>query len=56
MGVLFTGVFANGLVVANISPFLSDAIVGGALICAAGLDVLYQRLDRIPLRAMEGAE
>lgn len=56
MGVLFTGVLANGLVVANISPFLSDAIVGGALICAAGLDVLYQRLDRIPLRAMGGTE
>jgi ribose transport system permease protein len=50
MGVLFTGILANGLVVTNISPFLNDALVGAALIGAAGLDVLYQRLDRIPLR------
>lgn len=56
IGVLFTGVLANGLVVANISPFLSDAVVGGALIGAAALDVLYQRLDRIPLREAGGSE
>src|SRR5262249_1132622 len=48
MGVLFTGVLDNGLVVANVSTFLSDAVVGAALICAAALDVLYQKLDRIP--------
>jgi ribose/xylose/arabinose/galactoside ABC-type transport system permease subunit len=48
-GVLFIGVLANGLVQINISPFFSQFAVGIALVFAAALDVLYQRLDRVQL-------
>lgn len=47
IGVLFVGVLDNGLVVLNVSPFISDIAVGAALVCGAGLDILYQRLDRV---------
>src|SRR5438105_3506672 len=45
----FLGVLANGLVQINISPFFSQFAVGIALVFAAALDVLYQRLDRVQL-------
>jgi len=51
MGVLFVGVLDNGLVVIGVSPFLSDVAVGAALVCAAALDILYQRLDRVVIEA-----
>src|SRR4051794_41856245 len=46
-GVLFIGVLTNGLTVLNINPFIRGVAIGGALIFAAALDVLYQRLDRV---------
>jgi ribose transport system permease protein len=46
-GILFIGVLDNGLLVARVSPYLAQFAVGLALIFAAGLDVLYQRLDRV---------
>ena len=52
-GVLFIGVLANGLVVINISPYIQGAAIGAALFLAAALDVLYQRLDRIPVPEVE---
>lgn len=48
-GVLFIGTLQNGLVVINISPFLLGVVTGLALVFAAGLEVLYQRLDRIQI-------
>jgi ribose/xylose/arabinose/galactoside ABC-type transport system permease subunit len=45
-GVLFIGVLDNGLLVARVSPYIAQFAVGVALVFAAGLDVLYQRLDR----------
>jgi len=48
-GVAFIGVLRNGLVLLNISQFLSDVVIGAALITAAGLDVLHQRLERITI-------
>jgi hypothetical protein len=33
----------------NVGPYFQRAAVGLALILAAALDVLYQRLDRIPV-------
>lgn len=49
IGVLFIGTLTNGLIVINISPFIQNVAVGAALFFAAALDVLYQRLDRIPV-------
>jgi len=46
-GVLFIGALSNGLIQINISPFFQKVAVGMALVLAAGLDTLYQRLDRI---------
>jgi ribose/xylose/arabinose/galactoside ABC-type transport system permease subunit/ABC-type branched-subunit amino acid transport system ATPase component len=49
MGVLFIGVLENGLLLVNVSAYLVPVAIGTALVLAAGLDVLYQRLDRVPL-------
>jgi ribose transport system permease protein len=49
LGVLFIGALDNGLVQMNVGPYFQRAAVGLALILAAALDVLYQRLDRIPV-------
>lgn len=46
LGVLFIGVLTNGLVVINISPYVTNVAVGAALIFAAGVDQAYLRLDR----------
>jgi ribose transport system permease protein len=48
-GVGFIGVLRNGLVLLNISQFFSDVVLGAALITAAGLDVLHQRLERLTI-------
>jgi ribose transport system permease protein len=48
-GVLFLGVIENGLILIQVGIFYQDVAVGAALIGAAGLDVLYRRLDRIPI-------
>jgi ribose/xylose/arabinose/galactoside ABC-type transport system permease subunit len=48
-GALFIGVLTNGLVVINISPYWENIAIGAALVFAAALDVLYQRLERIPV-------
>ena len=47
IGVLFIGVLYNGLVLVNISPYVNDVAVGGALVFAAALDRLYRGLDRL---------
>ena len=49
LGVLFIGALDNGLVQMNVGPYYQRAAVGLALVLAAALDVLYQRLDRIPV-------
>jgi len=46
-GTIFIGALTNGLVQINVSPYFQQVAVGIALVLAAGLDVLYQRLDRI---------
>jgi len=46
-GTVFIGALTNGLVQINVSPYFQQVAVGIALVLAAGLDVLYQRLDRI---------
>jgi ribose transport system permease protein len=48
-GVAFIGVLRNGLVLLNINQFFSDVVIGAALISAAGLDALHQRLERIAI-------
>ncbi len=48
-GVLFVGVLRNGLVLLAVSPFLTDIAIGLALVCAAGIDVLNRRLERMPV-------
>jgi ABC-type branched-subunit amino acid transport system ATPase component len=47
VGVLFIGVLQNGLLLVNTSAYLVNVVIGTALVLAAGLDVLYQRLDRL---------
>ncbi|MBA3414260.1 MAG: ABC transporter permease [Chloroflexia bacterium] len=49
LGVLFIGALDNGLVQMNVGPYYQRAAVGVALVMAAALDILYQRLDRIPV-------
>jgi ribose transport system permease protein len=56
LGVLFIGALDNGLIQMNVGPYFQRAAVGLALVLAAGLDVLYQRLDRIPVPETTGAE
>jgi ribose/xylose/arabinose/galactoside ABC-type transport system permease subunit len=52
-GVLFIGVLQNGLVLLNVGPYYVNIAVGAVLLLVAGIDVLYQRLERIPLAAPE---
>lgn len=46
MGVLFIGIIQNGLLLIDVSAYLVAVVIGVALLIAAGLDVLYKRLDR----------
>jgi ribose transport system permease protein len=50
-GVLFIGTLSNGLIQINVSPYFQKVAVGMALIFAAGLDILYQRLERVRVPA-----
>ena len=43
----YLSVLSNGLIQININPYFQKVAVGIALISAAGLDILYQRLDRV---------
>jgi ribose transport system permease protein len=47
VGALFIGVLQNGLLLINVSAYLKSVAVGAALVAAAGLDVLYRKLDRV---------
>jgi ribose/xylose/arabinose/galactoside ABC-type transport system permease subunit/ABC-type branched-subunit amino acid transport system ATPase component len=55
IGVLFIGTLTNGLVLLNITAFIGQVVVGAVMVGAAGLDRLYQLLDRMPIRPEEGA-
>ena len=55
-GLLFIGVLSNGLILVNVSPFWKEVAIGAALFVAAGIDVVYQRLERIPVQEAEPAE
>jgi ribose/xylose/arabinose/galactoside ABC-type transport system permease subunit/ABC-type branched-subunit amino acid transport system ATPase component len=55
-GILFIGVLDDGLILINVGPYVADLAVGGALVVAAALDVLYQRLERIPVPESAEAE
>ena len=46
-GTIFIGALSNGLIQINVSPYFQQVAVGMALVMAAGLDILHQRLDRI---------
>jgi ribose transport system permease protein len=46
-GTIFIGALSNGLIQINVSPYFQQVAVGIALVLAAGLDILHQRLDRI---------
>lgn len=47
-GVLFVGVLNNGLVLMNVGPYFVNVAVGAVLFVVAGIDVIYQRLEKIP--------
>jgi ribose transport system permease protein len=52
-GVLFVGVLDNGLILLNVGPYYVNIAVGAVLLGVAGLDVVYQRLERIPSSVVE---
>jgi ribose transport system permease protein len=54
-GILFIGVLDDGLILVNVGPYVADLAVGAALVAAAGFDVLYQRLERLPMDILETA-
>jgi ribose transport system permease protein len=49
-GLLFIGVLANGLILVHVSPFWKEIAIGAALAVAAAIDVVYRRLERIPIQ------
>ena len=55
-GILFIGVLDDGLILINVGPYVADLAVGAALVVAAALDVLYQRLERGPVPETAEAE
>jgi ribose/xylose/arabinose/galactoside ABC-type transport system permease subunit/ABC-type branched-subunit amino acid transport system ATPase component len=55
-GILFIGVLDDGLILINVGPYVADLAVGAALVVAAALDVLYQRLERVPVPETAEAE
>ena len=55
-GILFIGVLDDGLILINVGPYVADLAVGAALVVAAALDVLYQRLERVPVPESAEAE
>ena len=52
-GILFIGVLYDGLTIINVGPYVAEVFVGAALIVAAGFDVLYQRIERLPMEVVE---
>jgi ribose transport system permease protein len=52
-GVLFVGILNNGLILLNVGPYYVNIAVGAVLLMVAGLDVVYQRLERIPVTTPE---
>ncbi len=54
-GILFIGVLYDGLTIINVGPYVAEVFVGAALVVAAGLDVLYQRIERLPMEVVETA-
>ncbi len=52
-GILFIGVLDDGLTIINVGPYVANLAVGAALVVAAGLDVLYQRIERMPMGAVD---
>jgi ribose transport system permease protein len=55
-GILFIGVLDDGLILINVGPYVADLAVGAALVVAAALDVLYQRLEKVPVPESAEAE
>jgi ribose transport system permease protein len=55
-GILFIGVLDDGLILINVGPYVADLAVGGALVVAAALDVLYQKLEKVPVAETAEAE
>ncbi len=55
-GILFIGVLNDGLILINVGPYVADLAVGATLVVAAALDVLYQRLERVPVPDTADAE
>lgn len=55
-GLLFVGVLSNGLIQVNVSPYFEQVAIGLALGGAAGLDMLYQRLERLRIPVESDAE
>ena len=55
-GLLFIGVLSNGLILVHVSPFWKEIVIGAALFVAAAIDVVYQRLERIPIQDVEPEE
>lgn len=54
-GILFIGVLEDGLVLINVGPYVANVAIGAALLVAAALDVLYQHLERLPMRVIDAA-
>lgn len=52
-GILFIGVLDDGLTIINVGPYVANLAVGAALVVAAGLDVLYRRIERLPMASVE---
>lgn len=52
-GILFIGVLDDGLTIINVGPYVANLAVGAALVIAAGLDVLYRRIERLPMVSAE---
>jgi ribose transport system permease protein len=55
-GLLFVSVLTNGLAQLDVSSYWVNIALGSALILAAGVDVLYQRLERLPPPDTDGEE
>jgi ribose transport system permease protein len=55
-GLLFVGVLANGLVQVNVNPYFEQVAIGLALGGAAGLDKLYQHLERLKVPVEDRSE
>ncbi len=55
-GLLFLGALRNGLILLGVGTFWQQVAIGAALFFAAGLDVLYQRLERLALEKAVDAD